>query len=80
MPSFESEKMYLKVHNLMEPIRRGVVDTVAQWSKLHPADFQLEPMRVLLTYVWDVIIFSSSSLTACAQQIHSASHGYGGCG
>jgi hypothetical protein len=33
---------------LLEPLRQGVVETIALWSTLHPADFELEPMLVLL--------------------------------
>ncbi len=47
-PDYDSEKMYLKMFALLEPVRTGVVETVAVWARLHPMDFTIDTVRALL--------------------------------
>ncbi len=47
-PDYDSEKMYLKMFALLEPIRNGVVETVALWARLHPQDFAVASVQTLL--------------------------------
>lgn len=47
-PEYQSEKLYLKMYSLLEPLRTGVLETFLLWAQIHPRDFVADNVKRLL--------------------------------